>query len=351
MPATSNSTQLPKVMQEAIEWLVLLRSGEIDAAETHAFADWLSQDIAHAQAFAKAEDLFNDAAIAAQTPRVLQPAATGQSATRQQTEPASGCDKSMMQVRSTRLTSWLVLPLSFAAVWLIAVTLILPKQSHWLDNYLSDYHTRTGELKSIQLIDGSQILLNTNTAVSVDYSASTRHVTLLHGQAQFSVAKDRSRPFEVASGNLNIRALGTIFEVYHPGSGELTVTVLEHAVVATSKHSQKNSDPAPVEVEAGQRLRYDEQRHATETEAVNVAQASAWHEQKLFVNDRPLTEVITELERYRRGRIFITDPELKKLRVTGAFSVAHPDATISRICEALALQETRLGPWWIVLHR
>ena len=44
---------------------------------------------------------------------------------------------------------------------------MLPKQVHILNDYLSDYHTKTGEQRNIELADGSLILLNTNTAVSV----------------------------------------------------------------------------------------------------------------------------------------------------------------------------------------
>lgn len=340
-------------MQEAIHWLVLLRSGEISEAETHAFAEWLSQDIAHTQAFAKAEDLFTDAAVAAQTPRAVHPDSTqiDDSVSKKPSEAATEVVKARRRIGSSRLTRWLALPLSLAAAWLFVVTLILPEQSHWFGDYLSDHHTRTGELKSIQLADGSRVLLNTNTAISVDYSAAIRQITLHHGQAQFTVAEDKDRPFVVWSGNWSVKARGTIFEIYFPGSGELTVTVLEHTVVATPKNPQWSSDPIPLEVEAGQRLHYDFERQASQTEAVNLALASAWREQKLFINDRPLTEVLAELDRYRSGRIFVSDPELKKLRITGAFSVARPEETLVRICKALGLQETRLGPWWVVLHR
>jgi transmembrane sensor len=81
MPAPTDTAKLPELMQQAIEWLVLLRSGELSEGETYAFADWLSADILHAQAFAEAEDLLNDAAIAAQSPRIASSARTDSSET------------------------------------------------------------------------------------------------------------------------------------------------------------------------------------------------------------------------------------------------------------------------------
>ncbi|WP_411727772.1 FecR family protein [Methyloglobulus sp.] len=349
MPFPTDTAKLPELMQQAIEWLVLLRSGEISEAETQAFADWLSQDIYHAQAFAKAEDLLNDAAIAAQNPRVTAPAIadTRETNPNKQTIPLTKPAQATRQQSSAGYFRWLAVPLSLAAAWLFAVALILPEQSHVFDDYLSDYRTGTGELRDIQLADGSHLLLNTNTAVSVDYTESLRHITLRHGQAQFTVAKDTNRPFEVASGGLAICALGTVFEVYNPGSGEMSITVQEHAVAAKLQKAEN----IQVEIKEGQRLRYDYKGHLTIPETVNLAQASAWKQLKLFMNDWPLAELIAELDRYRTGRIFISDPSLKNLRITGAFSLDNPDETLAKVRTVLALQETRLGSWWVLLHR
>jgi transmembrane sensor len=356
MPSSTDSAKLPELMQQAIEWLVLLRSGDISEKETHEFADWLSQDILHAQAFAKAEDLLNDATVAAQSPRITSSALidTSESDQKKPTIPSTKPTQTSRHPSSTRYTRWMAVPLTVAAAWLFAVNLILPEQAHILDDYISDYRTGTGELRNIQLADGSHLLLNTNTAVSVDYNNSLRHITLHHGQAQFTVAKDTNRPFEVRSGGLGIHALGTVFEVYNPSQGEMSVTVQEHAVAVTIENETHNEEIArqsQLEVKEGQRLHYDHTGHLTAPEAINLAQANAWQQRRLFMNDRPLTELIAELGRYRTGRIFISDPSLKSLRITGAFSLANPDETLAKVRQVLALQETRLGPWWVLLHR
>ncbi len=356
MPSQTDTAKLPHLMQQAIEWLVLLRSGEISEAETHTFADWLSEDIVHAQAFANAEDLLNDAAIAAQSPRVSTPVITETSvvSANKQTTPSIKTAQFPTRYSSARYARWLAVPLSLAAAWLFAVALILPEQSHLLDDYLSDYRTSIGEIQDIQLADGSHILLNTNTAVSVEYTDSLRQITLHHGQAQFTVAKDPNRPFEVASGGLAIRALGTVFEVYNPVSGEMSVTVQEHAIAVTIEkkaHDEEIAQQSQIEVKEGQLLRYDYKGHLSKPEIVNLAQTNAWQHRRLFMNDRPLVELIAELNRYRTGRIFISEPSLKNLRITGAFSLANPDETLAKVRQVLALQETRLGSWWVLLHR
>jgi transmembrane sensor len=83
----------------------------------------------------------------------------------------------------------------------------------------------------------------------------------------------------------------------------------------------------------------------------DISQLSAWQQQKLFINDRPLSEAIVELNRYRNGRIVVPDAKLNNQRITGVFSLVNPDETLHTLSAALALQQTNLGPWWVVLHR
>ena len=356
MATNTDETKLPELKQQAIEWLILLRTHDISEAQIHAFADWLSQDILHAEAFANAEDVFNAMVVAAQSPRNNAQLASKTNAPdnielavidTQQTPP-------VRRPSSKRYLCWLAVPMTLAAAWLFAVALVLPKQSHLLDDYLSDYHTKIGEQGNIALTGGSQILLNTNTAVSVDYQDSSRHITLHHGQARFTVAKDVQRPFEVNSGGLIVRALGTIFDVYQQESGKIDVTVMEHAVAARIQNESRTStdgQSVQVEVQQGQRLRYDGKGKLNKPEPVDGLQIGAWQQRRLFINDRPLAELIEELDRYRVGRIFLSDTRLKNLRVTGMFSLADPDGALEKVRQILALQESRLGPWWVLLHR
>ena len=344
MPRPAEETKLPEPMKEANRWLVRLRGDNLSEAETHSFADWLSQDPLHAEAFAKAEDLFNDMVIASQ----LHP--TTLSAANIDAKPGKP-DKTLPPRNNRR---WLALPLALAAAWLFAIGLVLPNQSHLLDAYLSDYHTKTGEFRDIQLADGSHLLLNTNTAVSVDYLPTKRQITLHHGQVRFTVAKDAQRPFEVKAGALVVRALGTVFEVYRKASDAITVTVQEHAVAAQiQEDSQKATEgtPTQVEVKAGQQLIYDADGTLHQPTDVDLNQASAWQQHRLFFNDRPLGELIAELERYRAGRIFLANSQLKNLHVSGVFTLDNPNEVLTRVRKILGLQETRVGPWWVLLHR
>lgn len=334
-------TKPAKSLQEAIDWLVKLRGENLSDAESHAFADWLTQDVAHADAFAKAERLFDNMVLAAQLPL---------SATTNSPNTPVRQNESVKTVRQPNYRPWLTLPFTLAAVWLFAVTLVLPSQTYLSDIYFSDYHTNTGEIRDIQLADGSHILLDTDSAVSVDYQTNKRQIILHHGQARFTVAKDAQRPFVAQTDKLNVRALGTVFDIYKKAADDISVTVQEHAVAAWIQVDNLGQ-PIQTQIQAGQQLTYHADGALQAPSAIDLAQASAWQQRRLFINDRPLSELIAELGRYRTGRIFLADAQLKNLHVTGVFSLDNPDEVLARVRKILSLQETRLGPWWVVLHR
>lgn len=356
MPTNPDEPKLPELTQQAINWLVKLRADNMSDEDMHGFADWLSQDAAHSAAFAQAEDMFNDMVVAGISLRQK----LNNAVDAPKLVPAQAIE-SVIAVNPAKIPKQpdftkrrLVIPLALAAALLVAVLGVMPKQAHLLDAYLSDYHTNTGEQRDIQLTDGSRLMLNTNSAVSVDYQDSLRVITLHHGQVRFTVAKDSPRPFEVHSGGLSVRALGTVFEVYNQETGDISVTVQEHAVSArlsTSQEITPSEQSQPVIVNEGQQLQYCGGKSLPSPQNSDLSQLTAWQQQKLFISDRPLSELIAELNRYRNGRIVIPDANLNNQRVTGVFSLANPDETLHNLSTALALQETRLGSWWVVLRR
>ncbi|MGY6276444.1 FecR domain-containing protein [Methylomonas sp. MgM2] len=347
-----DDANLPKPKQEAIDWLIRLRDENISDGEMKAFADWLAEDYRHSEAFAYAEDLFDEMVLAEQAA----PMPNQHSIVRAQTTTSdiSLClisndpNKRIQGKKPVGAKRWMTAIFSIAAVWLFSVNLVVPENSHPFNRFLSDYHTVTGELREIQLSDGSRVLLNTNSAVSVNYDNTTRQIVLHHGQALFTVAKDQ-RPFEVRTDDVGVRALGTVFEVDRHDPQELSVLVQQHAVRVDLLGRQNNS--GGIELQVGQKLRYRHDGLLQDVESTDFNQDSAWQSRRLFINDRPLAELVAELNRYRVGRIFVTDERLDNLRVTGVFSLDKPDDILRSVCDVLDLRETRLSDWWVLLHR
>ncbi len=91
------------------------------------------------------------------------------------------------------------------------------------------YATALGEQRSLVLNDGSTVQLNSLSKIRIRYTEHERTVDLLQGQALFHVAKDAVRPFIVYSRQTRVRAVGTQFDVYRKADGT-TVTVVEGRV-------------------------------------------------------------------------------------------------------------------------
>lgn len=313
---------------QAIDWLVLLRSGSVSAKTRSEFEHWLQQDSAHLAAFADAEALWGTAA------KVLKE-------TQSINLPPQRLD-TVRKIRPVRRIAW-NRGLATAASLLLGVWMTWASLADWM---FGDYSTAVGEQKELVLADGSSVFLNTDTAISLDWSADKRRVVLLKGQAEFTVAKDISRPFEVVAGNTTVRALGTVFEVFEQASGAVDVTVSEHAV-GVSLHDRPDAEP--VRVEEGERLRYAGHGELNRAEPVNLNQINAWQRGKLIFRDQPLAEVVAELNRYAKAKIVLKGGDIKQLRVSGVFPLDDA-AVLAALQKAFPIRSTQLGPWLIILH-
>jgi transmembrane sensor len=104
------------------------------------------------------------------------------------------------------------------------------------------YATAVGQQSIRNPADGSQVMLNTNSQIKVEYGPTSRNVYLLQGEALFTVAKNPQRPFRVYAGSGLIEAVGTAFSVYLQGT-QVDVAVTEGRVrLATA-----NVDSAPLQ--------------------------------------------------------------------------------------------------------
>jgi transmembrane sensor len=109
------------------------------------------------------------------------------------------------------------------------------------------YGTVPGEVRSVSLRDGTQMAMNSNTALAVLYSPRSRDVYLVRGEASFKVAHDELRPFYVHAGKRVLKAVGTEFNVRVLAVDEVELTVIEGRVkVLPSTHSTGLHESLPV---------------------------------------------------------------------------------------------------------
>jgi transmembrane sensor len=301
---------------QAIDRVIRLHSGRASEADRAEARAWQNRSPSHRKAFAEAEQLWLEMGEAMLA----------------KTSFADG---------SRRGRQWAGL----AAGLLVLASLI--QFSGYGERWFSDYYTGVGEQKHVTLADGSQVVMNTDTAFSIAFDDAGRHLTLHRGQAVFTVAKDAARPFEVAAGTAVVKALGTVFEVLVDGRGT-RVTVEEHAVGIKGLH-EKNY-PESGRIHAGQQARYSPEHGLEPPAAIDAGQISAWRRGKLIFKNRPLGEVVTELDRYYSGRMLIVNKSLETLRVTGVFPTNDLEAAIGMISDILPVETLRVTPWLILLR-
>ena len=212
----------------------------------------------------------------------------------------------------------------------------------------NEYQTPVGELASVPLKDGSNITLNTATAVRVDLTPKERLIDLERGEAFFVVAKDPTRPFVVEAGSKRVVAVGTQFSVRRAGN-EVRVVVTEGTVrfesvgervqvstsgdklraKASSRGTSASASPEFARLSAGSIARAtDGDVLVQETSVADAEQALTWRSGYLTFHDTSLAEAVDEFNRYNAHRIVISDPTVAAIRISGTFRPTNYEAFV-----------------------
>lgn len=210
------------------------------------------------------------------------------------------------------------------------------------------YSTRRGEVRVISLQDGSVITLNTASKVAVSYSERRRDVKLVAGEALFDVAHDQSRPFVVAAGDTQVRAVGTSFTVSHIGATPVRVLVREGVVEVN-----RPKLAAPVRAAANTRVLAPIQAISVESAAVpaaEVGRALAWREGRIAFEGETLAQAAEQFSRYSDIRIVIADAGTANEEITGLFQANDPVGFAQAVATSLDLK-TQVGAGEVRISR
>lgn len=225
-----------------------------------------------------------------------------------------------------------VLAFALAVGWLISPHAFPPDQ----------YQTGIGERRTIELDDRSRVVLDAQTRVRVRYSHTSRTVELVSGQAEFAVAKDPARPFQVQAGDRSVVAVGTVFTVeytdrtVHVAMVEGTVDVLPVSGNATQAFDQARrltrieavsgqSGGAPrhegagIELVAGEELRVGPDGNAVVTLHGDLQAATAWRDGKVIFRSEPLGSAASRMNRYSHLQLHVDGTQLAAKRISGVF--------------------------------
>ncbi|GEC17404.1 FecR family protein [Nitrobacter winogradskyi] len=317
------------IVDEALEWLARRQNAPLELAEQRQFHEWLLRSPRHGEEYRYLEAMWG-------SPE-LRKAAEGMPAA------ARGSMNRRRLLSAARYAhSWSLRGVAAAAILMIAI-------GAWqypalMLRWQADFITATGGRAQVSLPDGSTMLLNTASAVSIDFTNGQRHVTLLEGEAFFDVRHDPAHPFRVAGHYGETEVKGTAFAV-RTESDQDTI-VLERGRVEVSRLSDSGDH---VELDPGEMVT------ATAKALSAVARRDpseilAWREGRIIFENQRLARVLDELRRYYDGIVIVADARVGDLVVTGNYRLDDVPGAIRTLADAAGATMNRL-PGGIILLR
>lgn len=310
-----------EVLEEAAEWLMTLSAGDVTEAQRADWLAWRSSSPARAQAWQRAERLMGKL-------EGLPPALSMSALDR----PADPGRRAMISRLALLLA---VLPAGWAS-WRLA------DQQGWA----ADYRSSVGECRQLTLADGTQVYLNTDSAIDIRFDGNERFIQLRRGEILVQTAPDivvPARPLRVGTREGRMQALGTRFSV-RERDGRTWLAVVEGAVRIEPAGGGANAGAV---VQAGERVDFNAHRVGRPM-PVDLT-ATAWTQGMLLADSMRLDEFVAELARYQRGFIRC-DPRIAGLRISGAFPVSDTRRSLSMLESTYALQVSAyMNGYWTLL--
>jgi transmembrane sensor len=304
------------VHQQACEWISRFDRG-LSAVEKQAFSDWVNISQAHRQCLFEVAQTWDELSVLNELSALF---------------PLK--DNNIRRISSLTNRTIMGIAASFVFVALGSLAWLMNAQltSSMTDPSLLtlEANTTVGEQRVLSLVDGSQIHLNTDSVISVDFSDSRRDVHLLKGEAHFEVAHDEKRPFIVKAAGNTVTAVGTAFNVQINNPYQFELLVTEGKVLvenkSDSKQNQSNADLSHALDGFGE-LMIEGQKAVVGQGSIQQLILSneqaksdlAWQQGMLVFHGEPLVEALQEISRYTSIRFTLADEQVKQRRVAGYF--------------------------------
>ena len=305
------------MIEKAVEWHLQLHSSAASDADRANFATWQHQNPAHALAYKRIENMWGKFAV-------IEP--TAAKASIESVLKSGKAIKKIAQHGKGIALGFVALVSSYSAL-----------QTQPVQIWLAENKTAIGEQRSITLADGSTLMLNTNTALDIDFSDHQRLIKLYQGEVLITVAKDKSRPLIIATAQGTARALGTKFNV--KTNAETTqVAVVESKVETCTKPSLFSfSQKSCITLYPDQSTSFS----AKQLDAVSNVDAegiAGWSTGTLSIDNQPLNQVLAELQRYSPAQIQFNEDEISQLRVSGVLPLNDMAQSLNLLASKLPIQ-------------
>lgn len=212
-----------------------------------------------------------------------------------------------------RAAAILAVPLLLIAGWYLGT-----RSSSSPRQMISTMTAPKGQIAECVLADGTRIWLNSGTTIHYDpaFTGKSRIVNL-DGEAYFKVAKIKNRPFIVNTADLQIKVLGTSFNVRAYSCDNQTETTLEEGSIELGF---KNSPgQAPVRLTPGECASFQVTGKNLFIEKTDTYLHTAWRDGKYIFKDADLETITRQLEKLYDVRIHLENTAAKHQRFRGIF--------------------------------
>lgn len=319
--AKTNSSKLAtasSASEEALEWFTRLTDTPVNASLRLKFLNWCAEHPENKQAYQQISALWGSDVFS----------------------EALQIDEQRLKQAAFVNTRNFVSGLAVAATLLLGIWGVF--QSGLIQRLSADRYTTVGQQQTMILADGTRVLLDTDSAITVSYNDHSRNITLLMGRAFFNVRPNTLRPFIVNTNHERIRVVGTRFTVNSIGNRPLTV---QQGVVAY----QGNNIDRETTVIGGEQLEKNlDQVSVIETDP--ATSAFAWTDGRLKFSNQRLGNIMTEIDRYQPGIIVISKQKLADIRVTGNYKLSDPEKIIASLAQITDAKIGHVSDYLTVLY-
>ena len=319
------------IQSEAVTWVARALDRQASDEERLALDAWRRRSAAHEAAYAQAEQTWRD--LASMVTQAQYSALLGAPTWR---------ERLVSTLHQSSPSAWLGAGVAAAAavvgvgLWHSPASNVQPRR----------IEARPLVVHETLLPDGSRVTLGPEARIDVRFAADARRVTLVGGDAFFSVTKDPARPFFVSVGQVQIRVVGTQFEV-RERSDAVSVAVAE----GTVELSRPGQPSVPVrKLTRGETAMADHGDQLVAVQHIDPGAIGAWREGRLVYNNAELRDVVADANRYTQAKIVIADEALADLRVTTAYPTSQVDQMLDTLERAFPIEVERLKDGGRVLH-
>ena len=296
--------------RKAADWVMRHRQGQLSARELEAFQRWQDADPKHAAAAGRADRAWRATASLKRHPGYVKPQRPPRTLWSRRTGVSA--------IGALALGCWMLLAPPF-----------------WLQALSSDYHTGFGEVRHIELADGSQVELGSHSILNIAYDEQTRRVNLSQGEAVFTPApvnEQERRPFTVRAPGADITARGTRYLVAVGKERDGWVGVLEHKVEVNLSPVQPDDAAGSALLEQGNSLRF-----SAKAGLVPVATApdelASWQDGRLIFQRETLGEAVARINRYRPGLVVVKGDTLRGVKISAVMRLDNLDDALKHLAQ------------------